>query len=297
MNPQVSIIIPTYQREKPLRDTLSWLLEQSSALWELILVDQTPQHEAETEQMLHSLAKSGQLRLERLERPSLPAARNAGIRAAQGEIVLFLDDDIYPGPNLAALHLRHYVDAHIGSVAGRIHVSARPDPEGHPWPDGPNVFDRNRPGERAFAPGGHLSVRRELALQAGLFDENFISNAVSEEEDFGFAVRRLGASVVYDPEPWIIHLAAPSGGCREARDIRTSPMFYRNKFYFAVKNVAWPDFWRVLADTYRSSALRRPHFFRRQWAFLLGCWQGWQVYRKSGWRLKRLPYRVATHIK
>jgi len=306
--PSLSIIIPTYQREQPLRATLLALagaleqIEASAPAVELIVVDQTPRHEAETEALLVELSdrlQAGLFRWLRLERPNLPAARNAGIRAARGEIVLFLDDDIYPGPNLAALHLRHYADpanAHIGSVAGRIHVSSVPDPQDYPWPDGPNVFDRNQPGERAFAPGGHMSVRRELAMRAGLFDENYIANAVSEEEDFGFAIRRLGMRVLYDPETWIIHLAAPSGGCREVRDIRVGPAFYRNKVYFALKNVAGMDFWRVVAGAYRAGAWRRPQFLRRQWAFLAGCWQGWLAFRKAGWRLQRLPYRIATNL-
>ena len=301
MPPSVSIIIPTFQREKPVRDTLNAVLAQTiagcslSTDSELIVVDQTLQHEPETQAILTNPG----IRHLRLEHPNLPAARNAGIRAASGDIVLFLDDDIYPGPDLITLHRRHYNDPTIGSVAGRVHVSnrcflsAKPDPAGHPWPDGPNIFDRNQAGERAFAPGGHLSVRRDLAMQAGLFDENFIGNAVAEEEDFGFAIRRLGYRVIYDPQPWIIHLAAPSGGCREQRDIREGALFYRNKLYFALKNVAGLDFWRVLADVYYSGVLSGSNRLRRQIAFLVGCWQGWQVYQRAGWRLKKLPYRIS----
>jgi hypothetical protein len=138
-----------------------------------------------------------------------------------------------------------------------------------------------------------MSFRRDLLLQAGLFDERYIENAVGEEEDAAFAIRRLGYRVHYDAQAWVIHLVSPAGGCRTAsRDPGETPSFYRNKTYFALKNVAGGDFWRILLDTYRSRAWRRPAFLKRQSAFVSGIWQGWQAYRQAGWHLKRLPYTL-----
>lgn len=287
---QVSIIIPTYRRERPLRETLKIILPQRSSLIEIIVVDQTPCHETETEHFLSEVADD--VCYLRLQYPNLPAARNAGIREARGEIVLFLDDDIYPGPDLAMRHLRHYSDPTVGGVAGRVHVSPTPDPEGYPWPDGPDIFDRNRPGERPFVRGCNMSFRRDLVVQAGLFDERYIGNGVGEEEDLAFAIRRLGYRIHFDPEAWVIHLVEPTGGCREGQsDIRETPTFYRNKVYFALKNVKGLDFWRVLWDTYRSGTWQGQSRLRRQVALLKGLWQGWHAYRQARWRLQRLPYR------
>src|SRR5262249_36050698 len=36
------------------------------------------------------------------------AARNAGVARGEGEVVLFLDDDVVPGPNLIAEHLKSH---------------------------------------------------------------------------------------------------------------------------------------------------------------------------------------------
>lgn len=137
-----------------------------------------------------------------------------------------------------------------------------------------------------------MSFRRDLVLQAGLFDERYLGNAVGEEEDLAFAIRRMGSRILFDPEAWVIHLMEASGGCREGQaDVGGTLMFYRNKTYFALKNVRGLDLWRVLWDTYRSGALTGRNRLWRQIAFLTGVWQGWRVYRQAGWCVERLPYR------
>lgn len=287
----VSIVIPTYLREKPLRETLNGILAQHHpSLREVIVVDQSPSHEPETEAFLSAIMD--RIRYLRLERPHVTAARNAGVRAAGGDIVLFFDDDIYPGPDLCQWHLQAYADPSVGGVAGRVHISPFPDLQDYPWPDGPDIFDRNEPGERPFVRGCHMSFRRALILQAGLFDERYVDNAAGEEEDLAFAIRRLGYRIVYEPRAWVIHLMAPTGGCRaKTGNRRDTPAFYRNKVYFALKNVSGLDFWRILWDTYYSGTWRGPHRLRRHIAFVKGLWQGWRTYHQAGWRLSRLPYR------
>lgn len=286
--PQVSIVIPTYNREASLRSTLRALQGQRTEREEIILVDQTPAHEPVTARLIKEL--SPPIRHLRLERPSLTAARNAGIAAARGQVVLFLDDDVIPGPDLAGRHMRNYVDPLVGAVAGRMHAGEAVDANRYPWPDGPDIFDRNAPGERAFARGCNMSFRKDLILRAGGFDERYVGNAVGEEEDLCFGIRRLGARVFFDPEAWVIHVVGRAGGCREQQgDVGESPTFYRNKVYFALKNVAGLDFWRVLWDTYRTGTWR-DNTLNRHRSFIKGMLLGWRAYRQARWRLERLSY-------
>ena len=49
-----SVIVPTYQREQVLCDTIEYLLGLSYPHYELLVIDQTPRHEAETEQFLRA---------------------------------------------------------------------------------------------------------------------------------------------------------------------------------------------------------------------------------------------------
>jgi hypothetical protein len=60
-----------------------------------------------------------------------------------------------------------------------------------------------------------MSVRRQEAIAAGGFDENFIGPAQGHENDFAIRLARVtGGKQIYDPAAWIIHLKAPTGGCR-----------------------------------------------------------------------------------
>ena len=49
-----SVIVPTYQREKVLCETIEYLLGLSYPHYELLVIDQTRRHEKETEQFLRA---------------------------------------------------------------------------------------------------------------------------------------------------------------------------------------------------------------------------------------------------
>src|SRR4051812_42964241 len=90
----LSVVIPTYRRESVLIDTLTALLALEPRPAEILVIDQTEQHEQRTERRLQELAQAGRIRHIRLNRASITAAMNEGLRKAKRDIVLFLDDDI-----------------------------------------------------------------------------------------------------------------------------------------------------------------------------------------------------------
>jgi glycosyltransferase involved in cell wall biosynthesis len=53
-------------------------------------------------------ATGDRIRYIRLPEPNLPAARNAGICAAKGDIILFVDDDVRIEPDYIAAHVGNY---------------------------------------------------------------------------------------------------------------------------------------------------------------------------------------------
>src|SRR5438128_6592942 len=83
----LSIIIPTYQREQVLIDTLEYLLALSPLPAEILVIDQTPRHEDKTEDRLQKLGHDGVVRRINLERPSITGAMNTGLREATSVIV------------------------------------------------------------------------------------------------------------------------------------------------------------------------------------------------------------------
>src|SRR5207237_833267 len=180
-------------------------------------------------------------------------ARNLGIQAARGEIIIFLDDDVIPEPGLIDGHLLPYDDPTIGGVAGRIidqgkapraHVDPRAlDPE-----DGWRYthFDHTTRMEVAHAPTCNVSFRRSVLLQIGGFDPGF-RLALREDSDLCFRVRQAGYRIVFEPSAALVHLSAPAGGTRlsvggESRLVRELDMYrkhfrhYRDNLYFLRKH-------------------------------------------------------------
>ncbi|MGH8200117.1 MAG: glycosyltransferase family 2 protein [Steroidobacteraceae bacterium] len=94
IRPQVSIIMPTFNRLDWLRSAVASVLAQTHRDWELILVDDGS--EAPTTEYLRGLRGNGDSRFrvilgEHCGNP--PAVRNVALRAARGEYVAFLDSD------------------------------------------------------------------------------------------------------------------------------------------------------------------------------------------------------------
>jgi glycosyltransferase involved in cell wall biosynthesis len=90
--PLVSIIIPHYNRPRTLADTLKNLLDQSFSDWEVIVVDDASP--SDPTEFLAAIIPAPRCRVLRLEKNGGPsAARNAGIAAARGRFIAFLDSD------------------------------------------------------------------------------------------------------------------------------------------------------------------------------------------------------------
>ena len=116
---QISIVIPTYRRGQVLVETVQHMLALSPAPAEIIVLDQTPEQSAPVKQALAAWEEAGAIRWLRLEQPSIPRAMNRGLIEACHRLVLFIDDDIVPEPELIAAHIAaHKVGPAL--TAGRV---------------------------------------------------------------------------------------------------------------------------------------------------------------------------------
>ncbi|HEX5852076.1 MAG TPA: glycosyltransferase, partial [Solirubrobacteraceae bacterium] len=86
--PSVSVIVPVYMGERFLADALDSVAAQTYAPLETIVVDDgSPDRSAEI-----AAGRPG-VRLIRQKNQGVAAARNAGLAAARGELLAFLDQD------------------------------------------------------------------------------------------------------------------------------------------------------------------------------------------------------------
>ena len=252
--PFVSVILPTYQREAELCDTLRGLLAQDYPSYEVVVVDQTPVHTPATAAFLDEAKREHGLKYVFVETPSLPGARNVGMRAARGDVAIYFDDDIFVEPHVVSRHVEALESQDVGIVAGGLIVAERPDmgmpgqPTAHFLPDGRCTmgFGRSEPAFVQTAPGGNMAIRREVFEHVGPFDTQYVGNAFREESDFCFRARALGYRIYFEPRAAIFHRNVQTGGC----GVGDLPLQLHDRFYnetrFFLKYFPLQDFPRFL---------------------------------------------------
>ena len=221
MSPRLSVVVPTYQRREVLARTLPTLLEQDlppGTFEVVVVVDGSTDGTAE---MLEERFAGRPVRALLLPNGGPAAARNAGIRAARGELVLLLDDDLLCPPGLLAAHLAAQasgprvafgpiVGMDGGGTAGELMRTAldayyaRMRDEWHP-DTSPTAY---------AAP--NTSVPREALLRSGGFDLRFAR--ALEDADLGLRLREMGLPFVFLPDAPVHHLYAKSARELATRD-------------------------------------------------------------------------------
>lgn len=234
--PGISVVIPTYNRCGPLRQTLESLAAQrcDPAGFEVIVADDGSSDD--TAAMLGSFA--GRLRLrywfQEDQGYRVAAARNAGAALAAAPVLAFLDSGTLAGPDF----IRGHLDAHLGRPGGRAVLGycfgynpvddmswleralARLEPAEvvARYRDEPSFRDlRHEVFERAgydlrrlSAPWGlfwtmNCSVTAAAFRRSGGFDESFRSWG-GEDYELGYRLFRQSLGFAMSREAWSIEL-------------------------------------------------------------------------------------------
>ncbi|MGC1341461.1 MAG: glycosyltransferase family A protein [Candidatus Binataceae bacterium] len=93
MHPEVSVVIPTYNRRAMLREAVLSVLAQQGARFELIVIDDGSTDGSADDLALLGEERAGALRVECTENRGAAAARNRGVALAQAPLIAFLDSD------------------------------------------------------------------------------------------------------------------------------------------------------------------------------------------------------------
>ena len=92
LSPKVSVIIPTYNRNKLVLDAIDSVLEQTFQNFEIIIVDDGSTDNTKTHIDSYQ-KKDTRIKYIFQENQGVSIARNTGLEAAQGEYIAFLDSD------------------------------------------------------------------------------------------------------------------------------------------------------------------------------------------------------------
>jgi len=193
----ISVIIPTFNEEKNIGDTLRALATQdySEDSFEVLVVD-NGSHDSTL-----SIAKefSSTLPLRILSTPggSISAVRNSGAEVATGETLVFLDADCVPNSTwlrqaLALQHQRGIWGAHYAVPADATWV-------GKVWA---KYQATEQAGATSFLPAGNLFILREDFLKIGGFNETL---ETSEDVDLCQRALRDGLHVSAFPQLAVVH--------------------------------------------------------------------------------------------
>jgi glycosyltransferase involved in cell wall biosynthesis len=167
-SPQVSIVLPTYNRRQVLSRAIESVLAQSMADFELIVVDDNSTDG--TREWLATLTDPRLRLLHRKTRSGAAAARNAGIRAAQAELIAFQDsDDEWLPRKLETQLALMRANPACGWIGGSYHVGQHTI-RSQALIDGNGYELELLTGEPFVTPA--WLVRRECLFDCGLFDES-----------------------------------------------------------------------------------------------------------------------------
>jgi GT2 family glycosyltransferase len=208
--PRVSVVIPTYQRRDALLRSLAALATQrldADAYEVVVVVDGATDGSREAAE---SFDAPYALRVLSQPNRGRAAACNAGAAAARGTILVLLDDDMEATPQLlaahAASHERACRDGGAVAVIGAAPIAVQDDAPAHAAYIA-RKFNRHLE-HLAQAQGnftlrdfysGNLSLRRDVFLSVGGFDEAFVEYG-NEDLELSIRLRAAGVRLVYDAD-------------------------------------------------------------------------------------------------
>lgn len=207
--PYFSIIIPLYNKEEFISQTLQSVLGQSFTDYEVIIIN-----DASTDGSLALAQKFERPGIRIINHPKnkgLSAARNTGIKHAAGNYVAFLDaDDLLDPSYLEKMNqlISRFPEAgifgvnYVESWAGGVQIQ-------HPFNVSTGIienFYESNLRQPIYAPSG-LCVKKEVFEKAGYYDET-----ITFAEDIDFNIRaNYYFKLAYWHEPLMTYLVHNSG--------------------------------------------------------------------------------------
>ena len=247
VSPTVSVVICTLNREESLIHVLKLLRDQTRPPLEILVMDQSREHKPETWSYLKE--NQDRIRILSLPSPSTTAARNLARKDAQGDIVLFLDDDVLFHPTLIETHLENYQDDLLGAVSGKVLYDGCAEND---WPWAARITPSGKylrnftTDQRCLVPtlyGCNMSIRNKVLQEVGEFDLNYWGNFLWEEVDYALQIRKHGYQILYEPRATVFHVMEKQGGSRTPPPRRYLESTIFNDWYFFFKYIPkrfWP---------------------------------------------------------
>lgn len=197
--PFVSVLVPAYNEELVVANTIRSLLASEYEDFEIIVIDDgSPDNTSKV--VRDNFGKDHRLKLLTISNGGKAAALNIGLRSAQGDVIVALDADTLFAPQTIGALAHRFYDPTLGAIAGNAKVGNRTNIVTR-WQALEYITSQNMD-RRAFAslncitvvPGAVGAWRKDLLEEAG----GFPSDTLAEDQDLTLRIRRLGYKIGYE---------------------------------------------------------------------------------------------------
>lgn len=215
-NPFVSVIIPVFNEEKVLRQSIKSLLELDYTNYEIIIVNDGSTDNTRTvaESLVgyHKTAHSN-IKVTLINQPNSGKAKalNSGIQCAKADYVLCMDGDSQLSQQALKSAIRHFANPKIGAVAGNVKVLNRhnffTDLQALEYIEGLNMARSAQSFIRLvnIIPGPIGVFRKKAIEDAGFYS----SDTFAEDADLTLKLIAAGWKIYYEPNS-ISYTEAPA---------------------------------------------------------------------------------------
>jgi glycosyltransferase involved in cell wall biosynthesis len=241
--PRVSVIVRSYNRLAALAELLQALLAQDHDSFEIVVVEQSTQRPADDLAQVESLARDNRVRILRFAPLGGPGARNAGVRAARGDLFVFIDDDDLPASrDWLRRHEANFADPKCLGVTGRFVDDGIEKPYLNLERARRNVLSFNvLKWQRVYARtdvkkeveslmGGNAAIPRRTLERFGLWDE---CTPIEDEPSLAYRInagKQADEYMLFDPNVKMIRRLDVPGGM--AKRTLSGPRYAKRVFTF-----------------------------------------------------------------
>lgn len=256
---KASIIICSYNKLSRLKATLksfSQLADKNS--FELIICDDGSGYNP-----CEIINNQLNMKFLSLNHQGLSAARNKGIAAADGDLIIYSDDDLLVDNNFVSRHLKHHIenehiavvckhnilhltDEEINSVVkndnsfANIFINSKEDPYAGQLS---NIIFKSGLSHHWIRANAGTSIKKDDLIEIGCFDENFIGWGF-EDMELGYRLSKNNVSFLYDKNIQLYHLDHDRDRKKMITDIKRNIKYFYHKHNDAYEVEKYWDYLR-----------------------------------------------------
>jgi len=193
MQDLVSIILPTFNDEKTVRNALESLIKLSYEPKEILVVDDGSTDKTPT--IIEEYSSLGMVKAIQIIHHGRSYARNHGFENAHGSLVFFAESDAIYDPNYLTRTVGHFTDPKVGGVLPMGNI-LNPKSIVEKCMDVEMRIRNAKAQANRLRPISAWVYRADVFRQVGGFDERL---EVAEDQDLAIRVRGLGYDIIHEP--------------------------------------------------------------------------------------------------